>query len=311
MIRTLEVTNYVGDKMTFYMTNPYINGFAITKMTGVAELKANINTSEVATNDGALYNSARTQTRNIVLYIAPLWTKDHTVEEARHTIQKMFPIKKKVNLHFITDVRNVVIEGYVESSSTDIFNSKYEEAQISILCVSPYFEDYYPQYVNFSGTDPRFEFPFGYVPLGHAPHFDNSECDLTANTAGNIIVSELFNDTIRDIYYKGDAENGMEFSIYALQQASNFTIYNMETGETMGITFTMQPQDKIVISTIRNKKSAYLIRNGIYTNILNHVSKDATWLELHKGDNIIAYAAEEGEEYLQFSVTVRVLYEGI
>jgi hypothetical protein len=306
--------------ITLDMTNPYENGLAITNMTGIAELKASVNSSEIATNDGALYNSARTNTRNIVMTITPLWTRKklsngeiviQTEEDGRHIIQKMFPIKKLVKLQFITDVRNEIIEGYVDSSSANVFDSKYESVQISIVCMNPYFEDFYPQPINFSGVEPRFEFPFGFVPLGHTPHLDHTECALTDNTAGNIVVSELLTDTIRNIQYEGDAATGMEMTIYALREAANFTIYNMRSGEKFQIKYALQPNDRIIISTIRNKKSAYHVRDGVYTNILNYVDKSSVWLELQKGENIIAYEAESGVEYLQFSVVVRILYEGV
>lgn len=298
MIKTITITNYVGNSITIDPANPEKCGLAITDITGLATLDATINASEVATNDGTVYNSARVQPRDITITLKPLWTEDGSVQEHRRLIYKYFPVKKPLTLTIETDDRTVQITGYVENTDTTIF-SNFETAQISIYCPDPYFENIYSETLLFSGIVSAFEFPFGGTDTE------------TPTTKNNLELSKISNDTIRQITYTGDIETGMEINIHAVGDVSDVVIYNLSTNESMGIKGDLEALDDIVICTVRNKKTARLLRHGVYTNILNKLSKDSDWFELQKGSNIIAYTAEKGVENLQFSVKTKVLYEGI
>lgn len=54
-----------------------------------------------------------------------------------------------------------------------------------------------------------------------------------------------------------------------------------------------------------------VLRNGIYTNILNCLDKDSDWFQLSKGDNIFAYVVEEGTTNVQFKIENRTAFEGV
>ena len=69
--------------------------------------------------------------------------------------------------------------------------------------------------------------------------------------------------------------------------------------------------DDIIISTVKRNKSIYLLRNGIRTNILNCLDRDADWFQLSKGDNLFAYTVEDGLENLQFRIENRTIFEGV
>lgn len=67
MIKKVIVTNYLGESLEMELARPEVSGLAITDIEGLGPVKATINTSEIATGDGALYNSAKLETRNIVM----------------------------------------------------------------------------------------------------------------------------------------------------------------------------------------------------------------------------------------------------
>lgn len=67
MIKSVTVTNYLGESLKMELTNPYDSGIAITDITGIGPGKADINVTELTSSDGSLYNSARLGTRNIVM----------------------------------------------------------------------------------------------------------------------------------------------------------------------------------------------------------------------------------------------------
>ena len=163
MIYSLAVTNYLGDRIKLELGRPENTGFLVKSITGLGPVKANVNTTEVATNDGSMFNSARLSQRNIVIQLAfvhSIYGED--IEEIRQKSYKYFPIKKNVELIIETDNRYVRTIGYIESNEPDIFN-KQEGTQISIICPDPYFysasEDG-NNVTDFYSIDPVFEFPF-------------------------------------------------------------------------------------------------------------------------------------------------------
>lgn len=304
MIKSITVTNHVGDSIKLDLARPELSGFAVTSIQGIGAGTATINTSEVATNDGSRFTSARLPQRNIVIDVKFLWKP--TIEAVRQQSYKYFPLKKKITLLFETDNRLAEITGYVESNDPTIF-SKDEGTSISILCPDPYFYAVGPNgtvTTLFSGIEPRFEFAF---------HNDSLTKSL-------LVMSSIENKTENVIVYDGDADIGVTVTIHAVGEASNISIYNTRTREFMRID-TNKLRDKIgseitygddiVICTVKNRKSVTFMRNGISYNILNCLDRNSDWFTLTKGDNIFAYTAESGAINLQFKVEHQIVYEGV
>lgn len=302
MIKSITVTNYLGDSIKLELTRPEESGFIVESITGLGPGKATINMTELSTNDGSVYNSARTSTRNIVIRLRFLF-KD-TIEDVRQLSYKYFPIKKKVTLVVETDNRVSEISGYVESNEPDIFSAE-EATEISILCPDPSFYAAYESHqTTFGAIMPAFEFPFSNESL----------------TEPLIEMSTIERQPSRNLIYTGDCETGVTIHVRATGEATNITLYNVGTHEIMRINTTtlasimgsgITAGDEIVICTIKKQKSASLIRNGKTTNILNCINRDASWFQISKGSNIFAYTAESGSENIQIEINNRVAYEGV
>ena len=302
MIQSLTVTNYLGESLTIPMMNSESTGFILHDMTGLGPPTASVNTSKVATKDGSKYNSARAEERNIVLpmYFTPI----PTIEDARHRSYKYFPLKKPVILAFKTDNRECQIVGYVETNEPDICSDR-EGCQVSIICPNPYFSSIYDTVTSFSGVEAAFEFPFS-----------NEDISKPYIEFGKIVVKA--ENIVR---YGGDAESGVQIRIAASATVKNITIYNVDTRGTMHIYHDklvaltgsgIVKGDEIIITTDKGSRSVTLLRNGKSTNILNAIDpRNDEWFSLTKGDNIFAYTADEGSDYLMFVVDHTTLYEGI
>lgn len=302
MIQSLTVTNYLGESLTIPMMNSESTGFILHDMTGLGPPTASVNTSKVATKDGSKYNSARAEERNIVLpmYFTPI----PTIEDARHRSYKYFPLKKPVILAFKTDNRECQIVGYVETNEPDICSDR-EGCQVSIICPNPYFSSIYDTVTSFSGVEAAFEFPFSNEDISN-PHIEFGKIVAKAE---NIV------------RYGGDAESGVQIRIAASATVKNITIYNVDTRGTMHIYHDklvaltgsgIVKGDEIIITTDKGSRSVTLLRNGKSTNILNAIDpRNDEWFSLTKGDNIFAYTADEGSDYLMFVVDHTTLYEGI
>lgn len=305
MIKSITITNYLGESIKIVLTqDDPEHGLIIKSIDGLGPAKANINTTNLATNDGSLYNSARLDSRNILIKF--LFGYAPTIEDSRQRTYRYFPIKKPLEFWIETDNRIAKTSGYVESNEPDIF-SKDESNSISIICPDPYFYSAGENGTNttiFYGTEPLFEFVFSNESL------DEPMIEFGA----------IENETEKTVYYDGDAEIGIVITIHALGEARNITIYNTGTREVMRIDTTKIQEitgsgiiagDDIIISTVRGEKTITLLRGGHYINILNALDKGSDWFTLTKGDNVFAYVAEYGSENLQFKIENKIIYEGV
>lgn len=297
MIHAITATNYLGEDIRMVLPRPETSGFVIFNVEGLGPPKANINVSEVANLDGGLFNSSRATARNIVLSIKNMQVGNLLVEDTRHLTYKFFPLQKEVKITVETDRRTTEIYGHVESNTPNIFSSQ-QFTQISIICPRPYFQATNDNTTVFSGVEPLFEFPF-------------SNESLTDNL---LLMGDIKQSTIETIMYDGDVETGIVIHMLAAGEVINPVINNVETGEIIKLTTTMLSGDEIIISTVPGDKYIMLLRNGIYTNILNKAVTNRIlpdWLTLRRGHNTFAYKADDGVENLHFSITDRPLYEGI
>lgn len=304
MIYSVTVTNYVGDSWEIELANPKKYGIAITDITGIDAVSADIYDQEMASSDGSIYTSSRAKKRNIVIS-AKLLPVD-TVEEVRHLLYKMFPVKHATTLRFKTETRVCEIDGYVESNAHVIFKDQVT-VQISIICPYPYFHSAGNDGENityFYGTEPMFEFPFS-----------NESLDDNLIEFGSIV-----NKKENVITYGGDEDVGVIIRIDAFGEAGSITIYNVLTRESLHLdndklkTMTgsgIKQGDEIIISTVKNNKYIQLLRDGEYTNILNCLNRDSDWIALSNGDNVFAYEADRGADNLQFRVENDILYTGV
>lgn len=301
MIKSVTVTNHLDESIVLELRSPEKSGLLIQDITGLGPSKANINSTELSTIDGSVYNSARMTARNIVLSLKLM--SEPSVEENRLLSYKYFPIKKRVRLRIETDSRTCDIYGHVESNEPVIFSNNVT-TQISIICPDPYFYSSSMNITMFSGIIPTFSFPFSNESL----------------TESLIQMGELSDDQEPVITYLGDAEVGMNIFIHAIGDVTNLKIFNLYTNELMQIDDTklttltgsgIVSGDNIIISTIKGQKSITLIRGGVYLNILNCLDTDVDWLQLVRGENVFAFYADTGLTNLEVRIENQTLYEGV
>ena len=304
MIKKVVITNMNGEKLTINLNDVEpSSGLFISEIQGLGPVKAAINMTDFATQDGAKYNSARAEKRNIVLSV--IYT-DTDAENARLLTYKYFPLKQPVTFYIQTGNREAEVTGYIESNEPDIFEER-ANAQISIVCDSSYFKDVSDggiQEIPFSNITSLFEFEF-WDENSESPTIEFSSLEVKRE---NII------------RYDGETETGMLISIYALDHFRNPTVYNNKTLEKFSIDTDkveaiigspIAEGDEIQISTVKNDKWIHFIREGRTWNILNALSKDADWFTVYPGNNIFSYTAEEGELNFEFKITVQILLQGV
>lgn len=302
MIKSIKVTNPKGESLVLDLFHPEKSGLIVRSISGLGPPKANINSTDLATADGALYSSARASTRNIVFNLQFMFAP--TIEDSRQLTYKYFPLKKLVKIEVETDNRSLETSGYVESNSPDIF-SREETTQISIVCLDPFFYDPNPSVTQFATVTPTFEFPFS-----------NESISESLIEFGTINL-----DTRSTIDYVGDVDTGVLITIHALGSVSgSLTIYNVETQEKMVIDLAKIKTligkdygsgDDIIISTVSGDKYVQVLHDGKYTNAIAAIEKLADWFQVSVGRNIFNFTVTKGIENLVMSFSYRNAYGGI
>ena len=299
MIKSITVTNHQGETIDIDLHKPWETGLAVASIDGLHPPNAHINSTELSSMDGSVYNSARVVERNITAQFV-LFNKD-TIEQARHILYKYFPVKKPIRFEVHTDERDAYTIGYVESNTVGIF-SNMESASISLICPDPYFYSIQDVSTPLNDVVGGFEFPFE-NPVG-----------TESLTFGELSVTGPV-----DIVYEGDTPVGIDIDIHATGEVGNLRIYSMTTNQEILIDVTklaaktgqgIVAGDNIHICTVTGKKEVTLTRAGVKYNILSCVSRETGWIRLEKGDNIIVYSAV-GIQNAQIYVTNKLIYEGI
>ncbi len=301
MIKSITITNASGESLTMDLYSPEKSGFIILKIDGLGPPKADIKRVNISGNYGTEYTSSYVQERNIVFDFRFL--EKLTIEDTRLESYKYFPIGSQVIIHVITENRDVVITGYIESNEPDIF-SKEVSTRISVICPSTYFTSTEINYQVFYGLEPLFEFPFE----------NNSVTEPLIEFA--LIKTETFGN----IFYTGDVPIGLILNLFFTGPASNISIYNLTRSEVIQIDTDkvgsilgspIQAGDSIHIDTNDDVQTIMAQRDGVRYNILNSVDKRNQWIKIQKGDNVIAYDAESGLENTQFESVNFTNYEGV
>ena len=159
MIKTVSVANQFGDKISTNFVGVYEAPYVITKIEGHGPVGADINLTQFATNDGAMYNSARVGERALSLTLAVVAQPGKTIEHARRWIYRTYAVKNRVTMVFTTDTGTYIMTGYVEKCEPDIFD-KITKVKITVVCPDPYFYSPAKTVTSIQSVKGCFEFPF-------------------------------------------------------------------------------------------------------------------------------------------------------
>lgn len=333
MIKSLNVRNYLGDEIKITLTEDEPDhGLLLESISGLGPVKADINTMELVTADGSLYNSGRVGERNIVLKF--IFTGD--IEETRHLTYKYFPQKKYVDLTIETDYRTLTTRGYVESNEPDIFSEK-EKCSISLICPDPFMYSASNNLVTAAKSVKLFEFPFEAdegLYFTHEPILDSNGDNILDDKSRNIEDSKMtriydlkaieFGEIIKNpearIEYDSNVEVGVTMSFKFVGPAGDIMVYNSGSKQRMMIYLsrigyidglTIEAGDRLNVNTNFGEKTALLRHDGEWHNVLYCLEEDPDWIHLVNGLNTFTYNSEYNVENIEFTVISANAYEGI
>ena len=280
---SLSVQNENGDLLELTHNPNYI----VKHVGGLTPMSATINTSTYTNFDGARYNSSRANMRNLVLSIMPRYT----VDENRINLYQYFKSGRWVRIFYKNSLRNVYIDGYVETNEGDLFE-KGETLVISIICPQPYFVGLTDETEEtFKNVVPLFEGAFSIPEEG-------------------ITLSEVVTGTF-DFTNKGDVPYGMIFKFSFTGNVVDVTIRDNSTDKTMVIEYECLPYDTLNVNTNKGEKSILLYREGEEYNLINYLTDDSEWLEARTGQNSFTVSTVYGDENYTLDLAWSELFEGV
>lgn len=313
MIRAVKAINYLGKSLIMRLDGREDDSLLLWNIDGISPGSADINVTEVASSDGAYFNSARQNSREITLTLLLNWAP--TIELARKDSYSYFPLKRPIRLIFYSDPDMSLgkygascaryIDGYVQENTVEIFGSKNCAAQVVIKCPDPHF------YACLPDTDSQISVSYDkriFGEGGTAFYFPYSNESLTEDLT---YFGEASPDTTSlPIDYPYDAiPTGMDIVLrfkkdmnsMAMLPYGTFTMTQEETGKSLTVNLQAifkYPEysngylegDAVVITTIRGKKDVTISRstidNGAGVSVLGLMDDPVSdWLEFIPGKN--------------------------
>lgn len=245
--------------------------YQVLDIVGLNPPKAQINTTTIVGMDGAVFNSSKLETRNIVLTVKI----NGNAEANRLNLYRYFRTKEWCRFYYSNGSVDVFIDGYVESVEVDPF-LRGETAQISIICPYPYFRGVDLIIDDISSVTGAFTFPF------------------SIDDGSPIVFSSISQDAETNVYNRTATETGLEIEIDINANVSDILIQNVTTGEHIELVYAFHADDRVFISTIKGQKYVKLVRSGVTSNLFSAVQMGSEFFQLAAGDNLFSYSVDNG-----------------
>ena len=265
--------------------------YALEITNGLLPPSAIINTSKLVNFDGQVFNSSYLNMRNLVLMIYP---QAPDIEANRIALYRIIKSKQYIKCYFQNGLRNVYIEGYVESIDGNLFD-QMQVIQVSILCPKPYWLGLTQVVTELSKVTKMFEFPFSIDAAG-------------------IPFSEFNQYDIASVVNNGDVPSGMIIDICFTDEATITApkIYNANTNEFFGLNVILSGAENAVIRIDSVNKSVQKIVNGaVVGNYLQFIMPNSTWLKAYHGENLFYYTDTSGSDDMYLKISFDEQYEGV
>lgn len=285
---TAKIENSNGQMLTLTQNE---SNYQVISITGLNPPPAQINTTNIAGIDGSKFNSAKLDTRNIVIMLK----LNGDVEGNRLALYQMFRTKEACRFYYSNGSRDVSIPGYVETVECDLFTNA-EIMQVSIICMYPYFRDVRENWIEISdGATAGFHFPFS-INIGAPIPFSIYNIDGETNVENT-----------------AEAETGAIIRVDVKDPVRTIEIRNTGNNKFFKLEHDFQRADTILINTHKGEKSITLVRNGVASNVFTALKLGSTFFQLNVGNNFFTYFANgiQNDERLLVRFIFAAEYRGV
>ena len=260
----------------------------IKSITGLNQPNAALSLSVIPTLDGQRLNSARLESRNVIITLEIKGNVNDNLMELNSIIHS----KKFLRLYFKNASFDVYVNGTVESFEYDHFENGNVVAQISLICENPNWISNTDTETQITKTISLLEFPISLPAEG-------------------IAFSETKPKAIEAIRINGNNNSPLIARIEASEKVTSPKITNETTGESLEIKVTMKKGDVLYISSEKGNKKIELYSGGKTRSVVNKVELPINWLELIPGINVINITAKSGLSNLTATITSSDVFGGV
>lgn len=249
MITKVEVRTSLGMLLTLELDN-FNDGLVIEDILGLDPVNATLVSSSVANQDGAQYQSAHREPRDIlmVLGLEPDYTAT-SVRDLRKNLYDFFMPKSEVGLRFfLSEGLTVDITARVEDFTAPLF-VREPKATISFRCFNPDFVELEPIVVE----------------------------GVTVIDSTEFVIN-----------YEGTIEAGIIFTLSVDAVITEFSIYNRPGDNlvrTLDFEADLEADDILTINTTPGSKEVTLLRDSVESSLLYGMTPQSDWIRLYRGDN--------------------------
>jgi len=263
MIKSITITNHLGESITMELTSPEKSGFVVRFIDGLGPPKANIEMTEMSLMDGALYNSARAQSRNIVISLSFLLSHviylDPIPSPPKNSIDE---VESGTPIGLLLALTHNIIESFSDNSENIVDTDSQIVSTIEDTRQKSY--KYFPlkrRVKILIETDNRFCETYGYVESNISDIFSKEEgCIISILCPNSYLLSPEIHVTIfatiepafefpfsnesttlkllefstiqgyftKTVNYPGDADVGMVMYMHVIGDVENIEIFKLE-----------------------------------------------------------------------------------
>jgi RNase P/RNase MRP subunit p29 len=102
---------------------------------------------------------------------------------------------------------------------------------------------------------------------------------------------------------KGDIDTGMLITLTCTSSVTNPSLLNVDTREYIKLNKIISAGERVIISTNSGEKYIKGVVGGEEHNYFGYMDLDSTWLQLHTGENILKYDADDNVDGLEVLVS--------
>ena len=199
-----------------------------------------------------------------------------------HTIDAI--VQEKYKLTFKPDYSVKYSVSYEEN------NEVLCKFLIQGTCADPMFTTKDKQSALIASIIPKFRFPL-VIPQGTGILMGLREPSLLATLNNG-----------------GDIDTGMLITFSCTSTVTNPSLLNVDTREFIKINKTISAGEQISISTVTGEKYIKGIIKDEEFNYFKYMDFDSTWLQLHIGENVLKYDADENVDGLEVLISFMPKY---
>ena len=194
-----------------------------------------------------------------------------------HTVEAV--VQDKYKLNFKPDFSVKYSASYEEN------NEVLCKFLIQGTCADPMFTTKDKQTALIASIIPKFRFPL-VIPQNNGILMGLREPSLLATLNNG-----------------GDIDTGLLITFSCTSTVTNPSLLNVDTREFIKINKTMSAGEQIIVSTGSGEKYIKGIVSGEESNYFKYMDFDSTWLQLHTGENILKYDADDNVDGLEVLIS--------